>query len=535
LIERKVRIITPTVWNSRAPLGVRGHGCVGQHPHVPKASLPVEPPRRILGTGMVEYLERFPASTYFILTVVISWGGVLLVIGGISGIPGTAADFDTLLVPVVLAMLAGPSIAAIFCTWLFQGTSGLGDLLSRLLRWKVDARWYALALVAAPLAVAATLLVLSSYAPVYLPGIFTTSTPGLQLMLGIVTGLAAGFFEELGWTGFATPQLRRHYSVVSTGIIIGLVWGLWHLLVVWWGSSATSGDLSMAVYLPAMLFSFLPPYRVLMTWVYERTGSVLIGMLMHAALTASVRIFDPLAISGAPILVYNLALGAVLWIVVAAILSDSWMRGLDLAGLFRSTRPSQSEWQRPLPGDSFVPVPAAIVMHAITIAAPPEQIWPWLAQMGSGRAGWYSYDWVDNEGHPSANEIIPRLQNIAPGDILPSLPRATDSFVVAAVRPAHDLVLTVPAAAGGCLASWEFFLEPQAEGTRLLVRGRVGAAWPGGGAVNTTVSRRPIELVYLLLARMPRWLMAPAAKFGHAVMQRRQLTEIKRRAEAARR
>jgi hypothetical protein len=272
-----------------------------------------------------------------------------------------------------------------------------------------------------------------------------------------------------------------------------------------------------------------------MTWVYERTGSVLIGMLMHAALTASVRIFDPLAISGAPILVYNLALGAVLWIVVAAILSDSWMRGLDLAGLFRSTRPSQSEWQRPLPGDSFVPVPAAIVMHAITIAAPPEQIWPWLAQMGSGRAGWYSYDWVDNEGHPSANEIIPRLQNIAPGDILPSLPRATDSFVVAAVRPAHDLVLTVPAAAGGCLASWEFFLEPQAEGTRLLVRGRVGAAWPGGGAVNTTVSRRPIELVYLLLARMPRWLMAPAAKFGHAVMQRRQLTEIKRRAEAARR
>jgi hypothetical protein len=67
-----------------------------------------------------------------------------------------------------------------------------------------------------------------------------------------------------------------------------------------------------------MLFSFLLPYRVLMTWVYEQTGSLLVGMLMHAALTASVRIFDPLAISGVPILIYNLALGAVLWLAVLA-------------------------------------------------------------------------------------------------------------------------------------------------------------------------------------------------------------------------
>jgi membrane protease YdiL (CAAX protease family) len=261
---------------------------------------------------MIEHLKRFPASAYFILTHAISWGGVLAVIGGLGGIPGTAEEFETLLLPAVLAMLAGPSIAGILCTWLFQGTSGLGGLLSRFTR-RVDARWYALALTAAPLAVGATLLLLSCYSPVYLPGILTTSTPWLHLALGIVTGLAAGFFEELGWTGFATPQLRQRYSVLLTGIIIGLAWGLWHLLVVWWGSSATSGGLSMVLYLPVMLFAFLLPYRVLMTRVYERTGSLLIGMLMHAALTASVRIFDPLTISGAPILIYNVALGAVLW------------------------------------------------------------------------------------------------------------------------------------------------------------------------------------------------------------------------------
>ena len=75
----------------------------------------------------------------------------------------------------------------------------------------------------------------------------------------------------------------------------------------------------MAIYLPVMLFSFLPPYRVLMVWVYDRTGSLLVAMLMHASLTTSVRIFDPLAISGVALLTYNLVLAAALWVVVAAV------------------------------------------------------------------------------------------------------------------------------------------------------------------------------------------------------------------------
>ena len=45
--------------------------------------------------------------------------------------------------------------------------------------------------------------------------------------------------------------------------------------------------------------------------------------------------------------------------------------------------------------------------RAITIAAPPEQVWPWLVQLGYGRAGWYSYDWIDNDNRPSADRILP--------------------------------------------------------------------------------------------------------------------------------
>ena len=80
--------------------------------------------------------------------------------------------------------------------------------------------------------------------------------------------------------------------------------------------------------------------------------------------------------------------------------------------------------------------------------------------MGSGRAGWYSYDCVDNGCRLSATEIIPALQHIAPGDVMPALPGVEDSFIVGSVEPERDLILTVPAAGGGILVSWEFFLEP---------------------------------------------------------------------------
>jgi hypothetical protein len=184
-----------------------------------------------------------------------------------------------------------------------------------------------------------------------------------------------------------------------------------------------------------------------------------------------------------------------------------------------------------LPGDGIVPNAVAEVMHAVTIHAPPESVWPWLAQMGAGRAGWYSYDSIDNDGHPSSTEVIPELQHLAAGDVMPALPGARDSFLVAAVEPLCDLVLAVREAGGGHLVSWEFLLEPRADGVRLLVRGRVGARWPAGAQRRKSTPPRPIERVYSLLGLMPRWMMAPLAKFGHGVMQRRQLDGIKRRAE----
>lgn len=195
---------------------------------------------------------------------------------------------------------------------------------------------------------------------------------------------------------------------------------------------------------------------------------------------------------------------------------------------------SRQERRRAMPADSIVPDAMATVTNAITIDAPPERVWPWLAQLGAGRAGWYSYDLVDNGGLPSANRIVPEHQHLAAGVVLPAIPGATDAFVVASLEPPLDLALTVPGPGGRCRASWEFLLKPQAhDRTRLIVRGRVSPRWLDAAPNDSASSKRPIpiERVYGVLAKMPRPVVFLAAGLGHRLMQARQLRGIKRRAE----
>ncbi len=105
---------------------------------------------------------------------------------------------------------------------------------------------------------------------------------------------------------------------------------------------------------------------------------------------------------------------------------------LAAAGLIaylRVIRPWQLRWgatdeevARAMPGDDIVPRPTFNATRAVTVAMPPQDIWPWLLQIGCRRAGWYSYDWVDNLGRPSAERIIPELQRLEPGDLVPFSP-----------------------------------------------------------------------------------------------------------------
>ena len=263
------------------------------------------------------FIKRYPVATYFALTFLISWGGSLAVIGP-GGLPG---DPDTVMAQMpaaVLMLLAGPSVSGILLTALVHGRAGLRDYLSRLLRWRVGMRWYAVALLAAPLLMTAILLALSLFSPQFLPGILATSDKAALLSFGIPVALSAGIFEELGWTGFAVPELRRRYSALTTGLIVGLLWAVWHLLFAYWLSGLVSGPLSLASYLLDP-FLFLVLFRVLMVWVYDHTESLLVAMLMHMSLTGSARILGAPDISGVRLMTFDVVWVVTLGLVIAGV------------------------------------------------------------------------------------------------------------------------------------------------------------------------------------------------------------------------
>ncbi|HET8603675.1 MAG TPA: hypothetical protein VFM09_07080 [Marmoricola sp.] len=195
--------------------------------------------------------------------------------------------------------------------------------------------------------------------------------------------------------------------------------------------------------------------------------------------------------------------------------------------LGRLTRPWYSRWgataeevRRPLPGDELVPSPRAQSTWAVSISAPPGQVWPWLVQMGQDRAGFYTYEWFENRilrlGIHNADRIVPAWQELQVGDRLwfyperyPITPRTGPRVV--ALEPERALLLChqVSETADACPGTWQFILEPAEGGssTRLLLRARSG--------------------------RGPTTWFDTLAEPGYFLMTRGMLLGIKRRAEAS--
>jgi hypothetical protein len=194
---------------------------------------------------------------------------------------------------------------------------------------------------------------------------------------------------------------------------------------------------------------------------------------------------------------------------------------------------TEEETRRSLPYDHLVPRPVAQITHAITIHAPASEVWRWLVQLGQGRGGMYSYDWLENLADldiHSAEEIIPELQNLKVGDLVRLAPErmgAEAGLRVAVLEPGRTLVLHQPADPDtgrpvdrddpnlGRYYGWNWvfvLVEVDPETTRLIVRSRVDGR-----------PRYLIKAFYTLLLEFP-----------HFVMERRMLKGIKERAERAR-
>ena len=187
-----------------------------------------------------------------------------------------------------------PTIAALLLTWSSAGGSGVRELLRGFVKWRVGVRYYLFAIFAA---LGIALLAIA------LDGLLGGTPPSLADVAGrfgipperaaLVLAIAplifvSSFFvggpiaEELGWRGYAQPRLQARMSIGASGLLIGFVWGLWHLPLFFYFPSAV-GEIPLAFYVPLVSAA-----GVLFAWLYNRTGgSVLLCALLHAGINFS--------------------------------------------------------------------------------------------------------------------------------------------------------------------------------------------------------------------------------------------------------
>jgi len=208
-----------------------------------------------------------------------------------------------------LAMLLGPSTSGLVLTAVLAGRNGLRELWARIKHLKVGLPWYAVSLLTVPVL---TLIIFLSL------GVFVSPNyaPSFRIALG-VAGLLAGCFEEIGWTGFATPRLLSRHDPLKAGFFLGLLWACWHMLADFSGNIS---NLSLGQWIAWFVIYWILPltaYRILMTWVYSQTQSVFLAQLMHASYTGWLIVLSPATPNTN--LLWEAIFAAILWILVGIV------------------------------------------------------------------------------------------------------------------------------------------------------------------------------------------------------------------------
>lgn len=257
-------------------------------------------------------IQRYPLFFYFVLAYGIAWGGSLLV--------AAAKGFDTGSIGIseiglmFLFMLAGPSLASVVLTAVCDGKPGLSDLWARLKNWRFSWRWGAVAVLTVPILSTTALLLLGAVvSPIYKPGITLAN-----LAFGLIAGFLAGFFEEIGWTGFALPKLQSRYSPLASGFILGVLWAFWHIMADFWGNNAAFG----LYWLPTFIIYWLMPltaYRILMVWVYRNSNSLPLMQIMHAFYSGTLGVVGPTT-SVEEGLLWKALFAAMLWAMLTVVI-----------------------------------------------------------------------------------------------------------------------------------------------------------------------------------------------------------------------
>lgn len=257
---------------------------------------------------------RGSVALYFALVFLLTWGAIALLAGSTAGLdPNARVGF------VALPMLVAPLAISVGLTWVSEGPDGWRALWARMSNWRVPARWYAVALGVMPVLVLSVLGMLMVFvSPAYRPAL---SWMGLA-------GIVAGYLEEFGWTGYATPRLLTRWSPWRVGWVVGLLWGLWHGFADYTIRGSAHG-----AFWPVTFALFVLPlcaWRLIMVRVYTQTRSGIVAQLLHFSYTGSLGLFEPTLAPTQTALIYG-TLTIILWLIVA------WLYG-RAPNAVRSTR-----------------------------------------------------------------------------------------------------------------------------------------------------------------------------------------------------
>lgn len=250
-------------------------------PSLPAADTPAAESHPTADSGVRACLRRYPLTSFFVLAFTLSWLAWLPYILSGNGVaawgftfPG--GQFGSQLLGVLPGAYLGPIASSLLVTAVTEGRHGLRVWRSRMTRFRVNWRWYAVVLISVPAAMTLATTMVTDRAPV-LPAatVLAAFLPGLVLQM-ITTGLA----EEPGWREFAMPRMQRRYRPVTATLIVGVLWGAWHLplFLTEWGGSTNSGLKPLEFVVTVVAFSFV------MTYVFNRSGeSMPLVMLLHTS------------------------------------------------------------------------------------------------------------------------------------------------------------------------------------------------------------------------------------------------------------
>jgi membrane protease YdiL (CAAX protease family) len=238
-----------------------------------------------LASSEKNLLARYPLTSFFLMAFAFSWivwSPWVLSEDGVGLLPYQLSGLTKGLLSAA-AILLGPTLSAFIMTGITEGREGIRRLLHRIVLWRVGLRWYLFALIGIPVVMALGTVILPGDLSSLLglgPGYVLTylSTYVLVVILG------GPLFEEPGWRGFALPRLQPLHGPLVGTLILGLLWGLWHLpefLVPAWAESSGGSSLLAIVKFVLIAISF----AIVTTWVFNNTkGSVFMAILVHASI-----------------------------------------------------------------------------------------------------------------------------------------------------------------------------------------------------------------------------------------------------------